>query len=131
MDVKTYSIKVTDGFEDYLACNAIMMRLPVVLAQADVVFEDSATWFTECMIITVVIEEILFVLMVLIAILAVEVIGTLYEVLLQAHPRLEVFLTSVTDVVSVRIPFVLSESTPVREYSIAAMTVYHAEFIAD
>lgn len=129
MDMKhkggTYGVEVARTLEHPPALDAIMMRLAIMLMQTDVVDEYLAARSAVRMTIVVVLYQFLLVVEVLVTALTIVVTTALHPVLLQPEPGRKIELAVVAEVVRSRVLFVLLEGTPVREGSIAAVTVRH------
>ena len=95
-----YRLQVAFGLKVTLAGDAVVMsvRLAIMLLQAAVVDEDATAFLAVKVVFHVVTLEVVAILEVLIAVLAVGVLPALHVVLFQTEPSRKVHVTIIADV---------------------------------
>jgi hypothetical protein len=121
--------QVAGGHEEALARYAIVMllRLPVVLIQPELILEDFTALSTKEVSGFVVRFEVLRIVEVLVALLTVGVGAALHVVLFEPHPRGKVEVAVLTNEMVRRVVFVLVEGRVAVEPALAPIAFYHYE----
>lgn len=95
----TYCVKVVGRAEDSPTFDTVVMGLPVMFMQPSVVGEEPYAWLAEGMRSAIMREQILVVVEVIVAALAIGMASALDPMLLQTDPSRKVYTALMTDVV--------------------------------
>lgn len=125
----TYCVEVAGRIEDSPALDTVVVGLPVMFMQPNVVREDLQAGLTKGMRAAIMREQLLAVDKVVIAAWAIEMARTLDPMLLQTDPGLKVDIAGITDMVNWRVIFVLNEGVLSAKVFIAAVAVRHYRFV--